>query len=98
MQQVELLLPDQLRVLGPDHPHTLLIRSNLATWLREAGQVEAAVQQVELLLPDQLRVLGPDHPDTLTTRNDLALWRKRGQEPDEPQPRSRRSAREAGLR
>ncbi len=74
------------------HPH------NLASYLGRAGRVEAAVQQVELLLPDQLRALGPDHPDTLTTRNDLALWRKRGQEPDEPQPRSRRSAREAGLR
>ncbi len=84
MQQYELLLTDLLRVLGPDHPHTLTTRNNLASWLGRAGRVEAAVQQFELLLTDRLRVLGPDHPHTLTTRNNLAFWRKRGQEPDEP--------------
>jgi hypothetical protein len=28
----EELLTDQLRVLGPDHPHTLTTRNNLAYW------------------------------------------------------------------
>ncbi len=37
MQQYELLLPDMLRVLGPDHHHTLTTHSNLAFW-RERGQ------------------------------------------------------------
>ena len=37
------LLTDQLRVLGPDHPHTLTARNNLATWRRAAGQAENTV-------------------------------------------------------
>ncbi len=30
VQQYELLLNDQLRALGPEHPHTLTTRNNLA--------------------------------------------------------------------
>jgi hypothetical protein len=37
------LLTDRLRVLGPDHPHTLTTRNNLATWRRAAGQAENTV-------------------------------------------------------
>jgi tetratricopeptide repeat protein len=59
-------------VLGPDHPHTLTTRGNLATWLGEAGRPEEAARRFEELLADRLRVLGPDHPDTLTTRHNLA--------------------------
>ncbi|MDQ3151759.1 MAG: tetratricopeptide repeat protein [Actinomycetota bacterium] len=32
----EQLLTDYLRVLGPDHPHTLTTRSNLAYWHSKA--------------------------------------------------------------
>ena len=31
------LLPDQKRVLGPDHPETLLTRYDIAYWTGEAG-------------------------------------------------------------
>ena len=58
--------------LGPDHPHTLTARGNLA---RVAGRGRAARpgrRQFRDLLTDFLRVLGPDHPDTLTTRGNLA--------------------------
>jgi hypothetical protein len=30
--EFEALLTDRLRVLGPDHPHTLMTRNNLARW------------------------------------------------------------------
>jgi hypothetical protein len=30
--QYQQLLADVLRVLGPDHPHTLTTRSDLANW------------------------------------------------------------------
>jgi anti-sigma regulatory factor (Ser/Thr protein kinase) len=33
---------DRRRVLGPDHPDTLLTRNNLAGWLGEAGRVDEA--------------------------------------------------------
>jgi hypothetical protein len=72
---LELLLADQLRVLGPDHPDTLTTRNNLANWRGEAGDAVGAAADFELLLADHLRVLGPDHPDTLTTRSNRAHWR-----------------------
>jgi hypothetical protein len=71
----EQLLADCLRVLGPDHPHTLTTRHNLAHWRGEAGDPAGAAATFEQLLTDYLRMLGPDHPDTLTTRHNLARWR-----------------------
>ena len=59
-------------MLGPDHPGTLITRSNLARWTGEAGYPAGAAAALEKLLADQLRVLGPDHPDTLITRHNLA--------------------------
>ena len=58
--------------LGPDHPHTLTARSNLALAHQQAGHISTAIAMYEDLLADRTRVLGPDHPHTLTTRSDLA--------------------------
>ncbi|WWM37229.1 FxSxx-COOH system tetratricopeptide repeat protein [Streptomyces acidiscabies] len=60
---------------GPDHPDTLAIRSNLASWRGEAGDAAGAATALAELLDDFLRVLGPNHPHTLTTRHNLARWR-----------------------
>jgi hypothetical protein len=69
---LEELLTDYPRVLGPDHPHTLHARENLAHWRGEGGDPAGAVAALEQLLTDQLRVLGIDHPQTLSTRRHLA--------------------------
>ena len=61
--------PDQLRVLGADHPDTLTTRNNLASLLADSGQVAAAIAEFRGLLDDQLRVLGTDHSGTLLTGN-----------------------------
>jgi hypothetical protein len=74
------LLDDYVRVLGPDHPHTLAARHNLARSQGEAGDVAGAVTAFAELLDDRLRVLGPDHPHTLKTRNALAHWQERSGE------------------
>lgn len=66
------VLADQLRVLGPHHPHTLYTRADLAGWHGQAGDPAGAAAAFQQLLTDRLRVLGPDHPHTLTTRADLA--------------------------
>ena len=39
---MEQLLPDLTRVLGPDHPHTLTIRSNIA-YLSKKGSPHRSV-------------------------------------------------------
>ncbi|MBF6358258.1 tetratricopeptide repeat protein [Nocardia higoensis] len=65
-------ITDHERVLGTDHPDTLLIRSNLANAYRDAGRVEQAIGEFERLLNDCERIHGPDHPNTLLTRSNLA--------------------------
>ena len=67
------LLKDRVRLLGPEHPHTLTTRNNLAQAVRAAGDPEKAAGLFSELLKDMVRVLGADHPDTLTTRANLAL-------------------------
>ena len=69
----EHLLKDTLRVLGPDHPATLITRHHLAYWRGMAGDPTRAITELEQLLTDRTRILGPDHPDTLNTRYALAF-------------------------
>ena len=68
------VLPDEVRVLGPDHPETLATRAAIARWTRETGDAAGALRLYEDLLPDEVRVLGPDHPETLATRAAIARW------------------------
>ncbi|SCF27731.1 NB-ARC domain-containing protein [Micromonospora echinospora] len=72
---------DCLRVLGPDHPHTLATLHDVAEWRGEAGDPAGAVETFRQVLADRSRVLGPDHPDTLTTRNNLAYSQGRAGDP-----------------
>ena len=60
------------RVLGPDHPDTLLSRNNLALAYRAAGRSAEAIPLSEQTLAVSERVFGPDHPRTLTSRDNLA--------------------------
>ncbi len=60
------------RVLGEDHPDTLISASNLAALLRAAGQVQAARELDEDTLARRRRILGEDHPDTQRSAARLA--------------------------
>lgn len=60
------------RVLGPEHPDTLLSRSDLGATLYEEGHYAEAEKLHREVLAIQRRVLGPEHPDTLTSMNRLA--------------------------
>ena len=60
------------RLLGADHPHTLLSRNNLAASYRAAGRLNDAIPLFEETLEAQTRILGPDHPGTLRSRHNLA--------------------------
>jgi hypothetical protein len=68
------LLKERARVLGPEHPGTLLARAHLAFWTGRAGDAAGARDQFATLLPIEERVLGPEHPETLATRGNLASW------------------------
>jgi O-antigen/teichoic acid export membrane protein len=53
------------RRLGPDHPHALASRANLAYAYRQAGWLAKAIPLYERTLADWKRLLGSDHPSTL---------------------------------
>ena len=72
----QVLLTDQVRVLGADHSDTLDARNILAVWLGQAGRIDEALGMFEALLTDQVRVLGQDDPGTAATRANLATCRK----------------------
>lgn len=59
----------QRRVLGPEHPDTLLSMSNLVSTLEGENDYGEAERLSRDALQIQRRVLGPEHPDTRSTRN-----------------------------
>jgi Tetratricopeptide repeat len=68
------LLPDQIRVLGADHPQVLTTRNNIAAWTGFRGNAPKALRLFRELLPEAIRMLGADHPSVLSIRNNIAVW------------------------
>lgn len=68
----ERTLAGQERLLGPNHPHTLASRANLAYAYCQTGWLEKAILLYEQTLAGWKQVLGPDHPRTLRSSNYLA--------------------------
>jgi len=62
----EQALTDSRRVLGDDHPQTLIAMNNLACAYQSAGDLDRAIPLFEQALTDCRRVLGDDHPLTKT--------------------------------
>lgn len=60
----------QRRVLGLEHPQTIITMTNLAEALKMAGHYDQAEKMLKPALDMQRRVLGSDHPSTaLSTYN-----------------------------
>jgi hypothetical protein len=68
----EQVLATRQRVLGAEHPATLISTGNLAEDLRNMGNLPRARAMQEQVLAIHQRVLGAEHPDTLTSMNNLA--------------------------
>jgi tetratricopeptide (TPR) repeat protein len=58
-------LAERRRVLGEDHPDTLLSLGNLGTYLSALGQMDEAERYYREALEKGRRVRGNDHPETL---------------------------------
>ncbi len=67
-------LEARLEALGAEHPDTLYVQSNLATFMGLTGDAVGARDQLAALLPVMERVSGAEDPDTVTVRNYLARW------------------------
>ena len=66
------MLDTQRRVLGPEHPDTLLTVGTLALTLALEEHYAEAAKLYRELLDANRRVLGPNHPDTLISEYNLA--------------------------
>ncbi|KOV13321.1 hypothetical protein ADK60_29960 [Streptomyces sp. XY431] len=64
-------LADRERLLGDDHPDTLMARGNLAGSYWQAGRTDGAVDLLRSVAEGRDRVLGPAHPDTVRSRVNL---------------------------
>jgi tetratricopeptide (TPR) repeat protein len=62
--QAEVLALDR-KVLGPEHPETLIAMNDLAIAYRDTGRQEEALKLQEELLALSRKVLGPEDPGTL---------------------------------
>jgi hypothetical protein len=62
------------RVLGAEHPDTLITRGHLARWTGDAGDAAAARDQYAALVPICERVFGAEHWETLAARGNLANY------------------------
>ncbi|MBD8881511.1 protein kinase [Rhodanobacter sp. 7MK24] len=77
----QVIMDSHVRMLGLDHPHTLLARGSLASLLDKAGRYRQALVQADETLAGQRRTLAPDDPIMLGTLNmigdiesDLGDW------------------------
>jgi tetratricopeptide (TPR) repeat protein len=68
------------RVLGADHPDTLISMANLAATYSKQGQHDKAEKLKVQVVESSQEILGADHPDTLTRMANLAVtFSERGQ-------------------
>jgi hypothetical protein len=72
----EQTLAARRRVLGNDHPDTLMSMNNLAETRWALGDFDGARQLHEQTLTGYRRLLGDDHPNTLMSMNNLAAVRQ----------------------
>ncbi|KAH7061799.1 kinesin light chain [Paraphoma chrysanthemicola] len=61
------------RVLGDEHPDTLISMNNLASTYSDQGRWKEAEELEVQVMETRKRVLGDEHPDTLTSIANLAL-------------------------
>jgi len=60
------------RILGSEHPSTIISMSNLAMTLQDQGDFEGARKFQEQVLEKVRRILGEEHLDTITSMGNLA--------------------------
>ena len=83
----------QSRTHGPEHPRTLLTKSELADELFKEGHIHEAEKLHRETLATMVRVIGPEHPSTLVCQSQSC------QRPDQGGPlRRSREKRSNGFR
>ncbi|MEU5666541.1 tetratricopeptide repeat protein, partial [Streptomyces longwoodensis] len=78
IELLEQVAADSERLLGGEHPNTLIARTNLAASYGQAARTEEAIELIEQVAADSERLLGGEHPNTLIARATLSEWRMLG--------------------
>ncbi len=79
-------LSDLNRVLGPDHPLTLIACRTVAGGYLGTGRTSEAITLYERAACATERLLGPDHPDTRNALTALTLARNSQRPPRQHRP------------
>jgi hypothetical protein len=66
------LLPDQIRVLGAEHPNTVLSRYRVARALQAQGDLGRAEAEYRVVLAAEIYRLGVEHPEAMNTCREVA--------------------------
>jgi non-specific serine/threonine protein kinase/serine/threonine-protein kinase len=61
------------KVLGPDHPNTIILVSNLGSAIRQLGRNDEARPYYERVLATHLKLNGPEHYMSVAAESNLAL-------------------------
>ncbi|CAM5480917.1 hypothetical protein SALBM135S_01669 [Streptomyces alboniger] len=69
------MLDDRQRLLGLEHPHTLVSRHQLAVATGLGGDRRLARELLGALIPDMRNSLAPDHPQLLKAERSLDTFR-----------------------
>ncbi|OCK77107.1 hypothetical protein K432DRAFT_129195 [Lepidopterella palustris CBS 459.81] len=62
------------RVLGEEHPDTLISMNNLAFTFKSQSRNDEAISLLKTCLQLQKQILGPQHPDTESSLKSLNEW------------------------
>eukprot|EP01062_Namystynia_karyoxenos_P065195 TRINITY_DN5854_c0_g1_i2.p1 TRINITY_DN5854_c0_g1~~TRINITY_DN5854_c0_g1_i2.p1 ORF type:complete len:935 (+),score=159.23 TRINITY_DN5854_c0_g1_i2:85-2805(+) len=76
------LLRLRLEGWGPDHAHTALARSYVATILRDLGDMDGALNELREALRIQIQAHGAEHPHVAVARSNLGAVLKHQGQPD----------------
>jgi hypothetical protein len=66
------------RVLGEEHPDTLISMDNLASIWKDQGRDEEAIKLMTECIRLRMQVLGADHPSTRSSGGRLHNWNQGG--------------------
>jgi hypothetical protein len=69
-------MESSLRLLGKEHPNTLISIDNLASTYNNQGQWKKAAELYVQVMESRKRLLGAEHPATLTSIANLAKTSK----------------------
>jgi serine/threonine protein kinase/Tfp pilus assembly protein PilF len=87
---LEAHLERQQRILGPEHPQTLITKANLAFSHLYAGRLAVAEPLINATLEARQRLLGESHPHTLISLSQLAVLKTKQERPAEAEALLRR--------